>query len=309
MQSPWPLRSLLFLPAHRIDWVHKVGRTPVDAVILDVEDAVPAERKAQARSLLAEEVTLLREHGIVPIVRINALDAGGDEDLVAVAPKAPSSIMLPKADRPSDVAALAALLLELERRHSLERESIGIIALPETAAGLWFAHEIAAASARVTGLITAVSGKVIGDVARAAGILPTDEGQEQLFLQSRTILASRAAGAMHPLATILPARIDDLDKVRQLMQRARQLGFSGAALIHPSHARIANQVFRPTAEEVSYALGLLDAMADASAKGNAAATYRGAMVDLAMVPHAHDVIASDARFNKRDALFDLDIKQ
>lgn len=297
----WPLRSLLFLPAHQIGWVRRIGRHLPDAVILDLEDAVSPARKAEARSLVAEEIGILRRHGVVPVVRINALDDGGEDDVAAIAGEGLASVMLPKVDGPQDVARLDRLLTVAERQRGLAEGGIGVIALPETARGLWQAHAIAGASPRVSGLITAVSGPVVGDVARAFGFQPTEEGDEQLFLQSRTILASRAAGALHPLGTILGSRLDDLEAVRRLTRRARQLGFSGVALIHPSHVAIANEVFRPTEAERAHAQGLIEALQAAEARGLGAVAYRGAMVDAAMRPHALDVLASHARFQQLDA--------
>lgn len=300
MQSPWPLRSLLFLPAHRIDWVRKIGRTPTDAVILDLEDAVAPDNKAHARTLIAEELSILLAHGIAPFVRVNAIGCGAAEDISAIVQPGLAGIMLPKADRPEDVATIDAWLTQAEQACGMRPGSVGIIPLPETARGLWLAHEIAAASRRVSGLITAVSGPVVGDVARAFGFLPSDEGDEQLFLQSRIILASRAAGAMYPIGTLQGTRLDDLEGVRRLARRARRLGFSGAALIHPSHVAIANEVFRPSVEEVAYARGLVDALAGAQAQGQGAVAYNGVMVDAAMLPFARELIAADARYTQRD---------
>jgi citrate lyase subunit beta/citryl-CoA lyase len=182
----------------------------------------------------------------------------------------------------------------------MEINSVGIIGLPETARGMWLAYEIAAASPRVSGLITAVSGPVAGDVSRVFGFEPSDEGTEQLFLQSRIILASRAAGAHYPLGTLMGTALDDLAKVEKLALRARRLGFSGAALIHPSHIPIANRIFRPSDEEVSYSRGLIEAVQTAQTKGIGAVSYRGMMVDAAMVPTAIQILQADARYRARD---------
>lgn len=70
-ESQWPLRSLLFVPAHRIEWVRKTALSGVDAVILDLEDAVPPSQKAAARALIAEEIDILSKAGIAPFVRVN----------------------------------------------------------------------------------------------------------------------------------------------------------------------------------------------------------------------------------------------
>lgn len=298
--SVWPCRSLLFLPAHRIEWVRKLERTMPDAVILDLEDAVLPEQKDEARGQLAEAIALLLRLGISPLVRVNAIGAGCESDVAAATQPGLAGVILPKVQHPRDVAALDALLSQAEAARGMSHGGVGIVPLPETAQGLWMAHEIAAASARVTGLITAVAGNVIGDVARAAGYRPSEEGLEQLFIQSRTILASRAAGANFPLGTLMPTNLRDLDSARRLALRARQIGFSGAAVIHPSHVAIANEVFTPTADEVAHAEGLLEAVGVAQSRGVGAATYRGAMVDAAMVPPARELLAARARFQLKD---------
>ena len=157
------------------------------------------------------------------------------------------------------------------------------------------AHLLAAASARVAGMLTAVGGPIAGDIARAAGIRPTVTGEEQAYLQSKIVLDSRAAGARYPIAGIIGKPLTDLKMVEDLVRRAKAFGFSGAALIHPDHVKIANDVFRPTAEEIEYFEGMLAAFAEAERAGKGAVSYRGGMIDYAMLPLARDVIAEARR--------------
>ena len=296
-KSYWPLRSMLFLPAHRLDWAKKTALTSVDGVILDLEDSVSPDKKELARSVIGESIDLLSAHGIAVTVRVNALDAGCERDLAAIVRSGLAGVMLPKTDAASDIEQLDRLLTAAELTARIPTHSVGIIPLPETARGMWAAHDIALASKRVTG---SVSGPVSGDVARAFGFEPSMTGEEQLFLQSRTILASRAAGAEFPIGAILGTRLDDLEFVEQLIRRAKQLGFSGVALIHPSHVKLANQIFRPSNDDVQYAQGLIDAMSRAESSGDGAVSYNGAMVDYAMLPSAHRTLALAARYAARD---------
>ena len=299
-QSYWPLRSLLFLPAHRLDWAQKTARTSVDGVILDLEDSVSPDKKELARGVIAQSIDLLSAAGIVVTVRVNALDAGCDLDLAAIVRPGLAAVMLPKTDSVADIAQLDQKLKIAEAAAQMPEQTIGIIPLPETARGMWAAHDIASTSQRVTGLITSVSGPVSGDVARAFGFEPSATGEEQLFLQSRTILASRAAGANFPIGAILGTRLDDLEFVERLIRRAKQLGFSGVALIHPSHVELANRIFRPSKDDIAYAKGLIEAMARAESSGAGAVSYQGAMVDYAMLPTAHQTLALAERFAARD---------
>ncbi len=291
----WPLRSMLFIPAHKLDWTRRVARFAPDSVVLDLEDAVPPADKIPARAIAREAIGLLHAMGIPAFVRINALDQGGLEDAVAVAATGYSGVMLPKGRTADEVRELDVALAFAEGKAGLPQRSVAIMALPETAEGLWAARDLAAASPRVKGVIGIVGGPVIGDVARAAGFRPTAEGTEQLYLASKMVLDSRAGGALFPMSSIIGTALDDHDLVRRLCVRAKSLGFTGAVLIHPSHVAIANEVFTPDRAEVDYFKGLVDAMRAAEAAGSGAVTYRGQMVDYAMLPIAEEVLREARR--------------
>jgi citrate lyase subunit beta/citryl-CoA lyase len=136
----------------------------------------------------------------------------------------------------------------------------------------------------------------VADVARAAGFIPTREGTEQIYLASKIALESRAAGAMHPMGSLIGTALDDHDHVRTLARRAFHYGYTGAVLIHPSHVAIAHDVFTPSREEAEYFAGMVAAMREAEAKGLGAVSYHGQMVDYAMIPHAEDVVRAARRF-------------
>ena len=291
----WPLRTMLFIPAHKLDWVRKAGRFQPDSVVLDLEDAVPPALKKDARAMAREAIGLLREQGIAAFVRINALSQNGAADVSELATEGFSGVMLPKADTVEEVRELDRLLCHAEGSAGLPLGSVAIMPLPETARGLWAARDLAAASRRCRGIIGVVGGPVSGDVARAVGFRPSMEGSEQLYLASKLVLDSRAAGAPYPMGSLIGTALDDLDSVRVLANRAKALGYSGAVLIHPSHVAVAAEVFTPTAEEVEYYAGMIEAMREAQARGDGAVSYRGMMVDYAMLPHAEEVVAEARR--------------
>ena len=160
---------------------------------------------------------------------------------------------------------------------------------------MYDAYHLAKASTRVRGFHVALSGPVSGDFARAFGFRATADGSEQLYLASKLVLDSRAGGAMWPIAGIFGTAQDDLPAVERLIRKARDIGYSGVAVMHPTHVAIANAVFRPTAEEVAYFTGLLAAFEAAEAEGLGAVSYQGAMEDYAMLPLAREVLAEAAR--------------
>jgi citrate lyase subunit beta/citryl-CoA lyase len=295
----WPLRSLLFVPAHRMEFVAKAPRVQPDGVILDLEDAVPPAQKPQARALVADAVAALRAAGIAPTIRINALEEGGRDDIPFAVCAGVAALILPKAATTAQIAELHDRISYHEGRAGLEHGSIGILPLPETAEGLRHGYDLAKASIRVRGLFGAIGGPVPGDVARAFGFVPTSGGEEQRYMNSKVVLDSRAAGAIYPVAGIIGMRMDDLGVVETMIRRARDSGYTGACLIHPSHVAIANRIFRPSAEEVAYCRGLLAAFAEAEAKGLGAVRYEGQMVDYAMLAPARAVIAEAERLAAR----------
>ena len=291
----WPIRSALFVPAHRREWVTKAIRAAPGAAVLDIEDSVPPEFKAQAMENLKDEIAELKAANVGAFVRINPLHERTGDEIAAAMSDGLTAIVLPKARSSTDIQRLHDLLSFHEGRAGLPHEMVGILPLPETAEGMHDARALAAASRRVRGLHGALSGPVSGDFARAFGFRATSEGIEQLFLASKLVLDSRAAGAMHPIAGIFGTPMDDLAATEQLIRRARDIGYSGVAVMHPSHVEIANKVFRPTAEEVVYFQGLIKAFEDAEKSGLGAVKYRGAMVDYAMLPLAREILAEAAR--------------
>jgi citrate lyase subunit beta/citryl-CoA lyase len=265
------------------------------AAILDIEDSVPPQFKPQAMANLKSEIAELRAAGVGAFVRVNPLHDGTAEEIAAAMTEGLTAIVPPKVSGPAEIQHLHDLLSYAEGRAGIAHGSVGILPLPETAEGMRGAYEIAKASARVRGIHGAISGPVAGDFARAFGFRATSEGVEQLFLASKLVLDSRAAGAMYPMAGIFGTAQTDLVAVERLIRRARDIGYTGVAVMHPTHVAIANAVYRPTPEEVAYFEGLLAAFEAAEKAGLGAVSYHGAMVDYAMLPLAREVLAEAKR--------------
>ena len=291
----WPIRSALFVPAHRRDWVAKAIRVSPGAVVLDIEDSVPPQFKSQAMGHLKGEIHELRDAGVGAFVRIQPLFDGTAAEIEAAVTDGLTAIVPPKVATPDEIRRLHDLLSYAEGRAGVPHGSVGLLPLPETAQGMHDAYNLAKASPRVRGIHGAISGPVSGDFARAFGFRATSGGEEQLYLASKMVLDSRAAGAMHPIAGIFGTHQDDLAAVERLIRKARDIGYSGVAVMHPSHVAIANTVYRPTPEEVVYFKGLLEAFEAAERAGLGAVSYQGAMVDYPMLPLAREILADAAR--------------
>lgn len=291
----WPIRSALFVPAHRRDWVGKALRVSPHAAILDIEDSVPPQFKPQAMAYLHSEIHELRDAGVGAFVRIQPLYDGTAGEIDAAVTEGLTAIVMPKVTSPDEIRRVHDLLSHAEGRAGLPLGSVGITPLPETAQGMYDAYNLAKASPRVRGIHGAISGPVSGDFARAFGFRATTGGDEQLYLASKLVLDSRAAGAMYPIAGIFGTAQDDLPAVERLIRKARDIGYTGVSVMHPTHVAIANAAFRPTEQEVAYYTGLLEAFEAAEKAGLGAVSYQGAMVDYAMLPLAKEVLAEAAR--------------
>jgi citrate lyase subunit beta/citryl-CoA lyase len=260
-----------------------------DGLIFDLEDAVPPSDKVAARALVRDALDRLHRHGPILTVRINALETGlSGDDLEAIVGSGLSAIVAPKVETPADIAVLDTLLAQCERRAGLEAGQIEILPTLETAKGIYHTYQIATSSPRVT-TVSAAAGKG-GDTARSLGYIWSKEATETLYIRSKVLLEARAAGLAYPLIASW-FDITDLDGLRADVRLNRQLGYSGQIVMHPSHVPLVNDVFTPSAEEIAYYQGLLTAMEDAARQGTAAVMYHGAMVDIAMVKTAQQVLA------------------
>lgn len=288
-------RSVLFVPGNRPDWMDKAPQYGPDALILDLEDAVPIAEKAQARLLVRAAIERLRVRGVPVVVRINGLDTGlTGEDIEAIVTAGLVAVAIPKLERPEEILKVDAWIELFERKAGLSPQTVEIMALPETAQGILNASQLAKACTRV-GNIVGGPGSRAGDIAKAIGYRWTPDGLETLYMASHLLLAARAAGIQYPIA-VGPLEVHDLEIVRAHLQRARDIGYKGALLIHPSAIAIANAVFAPTQEELEWHKGVLRAMAAAERDGRAAVTYDGMMIDYAHVRNALDVLAQAEAF-------------
>ena len=284
-----PLRSLLFVPGNKPTWMEKAIHSGADALILDLEDSVPVPDKHSARACVRAAIERLHDHGPLLTVRLNAFDTGlAGDDLEAILCSGLAAIVAPKIETPQDVVVLDTLLTQGERRAGMPEGQIEIFPTLETARGIYHAYHIARSSARVPTLCgTAGQG---GDTARSLGYVWSKAGSETLYIRSKVLLEARAAGVAYPLMASW-FNVTDLEGLRADAWLNRQLGYSGQVVIHPTHVPVVNEIFTPTSEDIAYYQGLLVAMEDAERQGTAAVTYQGAMVDIAMVKTAQQMLA------------------
>jgi citrate lyase subunit beta/citryl-CoA lyase len=256
-------RSYLFVPGHKTVLVEKALRAGADAVIIDLEDAVPASQKSVARSLAAEVCTRARAW-----VRINAVasaEFAADVDAVA---GAAAGIRIPKVESPEQVAEVATRCPETP-----------LICAIETAHGLMAASEIAAVP-QCTYL--AMGGLDLRqDLGVAAGNEPL------LYARSHLVTAARAAGIAPPIDSVFPG-LDDPEALRAEAQHAKSLGFYGKSAISPRQLAIIHDVFSPSSTEIEWAQRVVDAFA--AADGEPLRLEDGEFVDVPVARRAAAIL-------------------
>jgi len=263
VKPPLP-RSYLFVPGNRPDRFEKALAAGADAVIIDLEDAVPPEAKAAARATLASWLT--PQHPVV--VRINAPGTlWFAEDVALCALSGVDAVMVPKAERVADLQRIATVAVTRP-----------ILPLVETATGF----ENARALARAEGVQRLVFGSI--DFQLDLGMKGADE--ELLSFRAQLVLISRLAD-LAPPADGVSVSIDDLTQLERETARARRLGYGAKLCIHPRQVETVNRGFTPTDEELAWARRVLEAAAQAR---GAAAALDGKMIDRPVILRAQSIV-------------------
>ncbi|RPH67325.1 MAG: CoA ester lyase [Burkholderiales bacterium] len=261
---PRTARSLLFVPGARPDRFDKALAAGADAVVVDLEDAVAPADKARARE--AVSAWLAAQHAV--IVRINGADTAWFTDDLALAGRpGVAAVMLPKAERAEDLAEV------------LRAGARAVLPLIESAAGMAALPAIAGAR----GVQRLAFGSI--DFQVDLGMRDAHE-DELLFFRSQLVLASRLAGLLPPVDGVSTA-IDDAERLRDDVLRARRLGFGGKLCIHPRQVAGVNRHFAPSDAERDWAQRVLDA---AAASRGAAVAVDGKMVDKPVILRAQAIL-------------------
>jgi citrate lyase subunit beta/citryl-CoA lyase len=274
-------RSMLYVPANVPRFVAKAPATGADAIILDLEDSVPHDRKAEARAALAEAVPIAKSGGADALIRVNRPLRLAVQDIEAAVAAGADGILLTKVLGPEHVQLAAEILAEAPR-------PMRMLPLVETAAAVAKLEDIARASPLVIGLAIGAE-----DLAAECGAAADDE--LILMAKRRMVLAACAAG-IAPIGTLgSVADYRDADRVRDLVARSKRAGFLGASCIHPSLVPILNEGFSPTATELDLARRQLAAAEEAAREGRGSFTVDGRMVDEPILIRARRMLSQASR--------------
>ena len=275
-------RSLLYVPSNNERFISRAHERGADAIILDLEDAVPAAEKDGARSALARTIAAVGQNGARVFVRINSGTELLKKDAEAACLAGAFGLVLPKLRDPRAIGDLAAYLTPIERQ--ARREEMPFVALIEDAGGVLDARAIAQAP-RVMAL--AVGSE---DLALSMGAIPTPE-----VLRYPKLLVHYAAKAEGLLSFGMLwsiADYSDLDGIRAAAEEAKRFGFDGASCVHPSAVPVLNAAFSPSAEEIAWARRVVEAADAAEARGLGAFALDGRMIDAPVAARARRLLGT-----------------
>ena len=272
-----PLRSLLFLPASNARAIEKARGLNCDLAVLDLEDAVAPEMKAEARAAAVEAVRTGGFRGAVG-VRVNALGTDwGEADLEALADTPVDWIVAPKVEEPGIIDAYDARM----------DEGVSLCAMIETPRALLDLSHIAAAGGPVRALMLGVN-----DLATALGTGASTDREPLKPWLAAVVAAARAHGLM-----AIDGVFNGLDNPQGLAAECAQgrlYGFDGKSLIHPNQIEAAHAALSPTPNEIAAARAIVEAFAAPGAEDLGAIRVAGAMVERLHLAHAKAVLARAA---------------
>jgi citrate lyase subunit beta/citryl-CoA lyase len=280
-----PRRSCLYIPGANVRALDKAKSLPADVVILDLEDAVAPDAKADAREAIRNAVTDRAYGAREVLIRVNGIDTEwGKDDLAMAASVRVDGVLVPKIARGKDVRAVDRFLDDAGAAADL-----GLWVMIETPLAVLNTRKIAKKSRK-----TRLAGFVIGtnDLAKELNAEPTPDRLAFLFSLSAAVAAARAYGL-----AVIDGVYNDIrneDGLSEECEQGRVLGFDGKTLIHPGQIGTANRVFSPSEAELGHARDVVAAFALPENRGKGVISLNGQMVELLHLEQAERLIAIDA---------------
>lgn len=259
------LRTSLYVPGDRPDRFDKALASGADSVIIDLEDSVAEDAKAAAREAA---VTWLTGKDEPPVwIRVNNRPDFLSDDLDAAASVPCLGVVVPKATV-----------------ESCSRTELDVVALIESALGVTQMRDLAA----LPNMWRLALGEA--DLAADLGIQPSSKGKEFDAIRSQVVVESAAAGLVPPAGPV-HTDLEDAKGLRKTSERLFRRGFGGRSVIHPDQVAVVHEAFRPSAEQIAWAMRVRDDVADDNTGEHAMSVVDGEFVDLAVIRRADAILA------------------
>ncbi|RRQ93057.1 citrate (pro-3S)-lyase subunit beta [Enterococcus faecalis] len=277
-------RTMMFVPGANAAMLRDAPLYGADSIMFDLEDAVSLKEKDSARVLVHSALKTFDYGNIEIVVRINALDAGGAEDIEAMVLAGVDVIRLPKTETAQDIIDVEAVITEVEQQNDIPVGTTKMMAAIESAEGVLNAPAIAKSSTRLIGIALGAEDYVTNMKTRRH-----PDGQELFFARSMILHAARAAG-IAAIDTVY-SDVDNTEGFEAEVRLIKQLGFDGKSVINPRQIPLVNTIYAPTEKEIQNAKEVIWVIREAEAKGSGVISVNGKMVDKPIVERAERVIA------------------
>ncbi len=288
-------RTMLFVPGNNPGMIRDAHIYGADSIMLDLEDSVSVHEKDAARLLVYHALKSLDFGKTEVLVRVNALNSPfGKEDLEAIIRAGPDAIRMPKTETPQEVTEVDGIISAIEKEAGMEPGTIKLFAAIESAKGVLNAPQIAVASSRLVGMALGAE-DFVTDLKTTRSV----DGIELLTARSLILFAARAAG-IDAIDTVF-SNVNDEKGFSEEVKLIKQLGFDGKSIINPRQIETVHEIFTPSKEEVAKSIRIIEASAEAEAKGSGVVSLDGRMIDRPIVERARRVLAfADAvKVNRR----------
>ncbi|MEH6476144.1 MAG: CoA ester lyase [Sneathiella sp.] len=267
-KSTRPRRSVLYMPGSNARAQEKAKSLSADGIILDLEDAVAPDAKAEARDIVCGNAATGGYGNREIIIRVNGLDTPwGRDDIIAASKAGPDAILLPKVESAEQVHELEDLMNEAGAP-----EGTTIWCMMETPLGILHAEEIASSSPRVDCFVMGTS-----DLVKDLQAKHTTMRLPVITSLGLCLLAGRA----YDLTVLDGVYLDlsDADGFKASCDQGLEFGFDGKTLIHPKQLDDTNEVFAPSEAEIEYSRRVIIAFAEAEKEGKGVVLVDGTLVE------------------------------
>ena len=278
------LRSMLFVPAYNEKFLTKAITCEADAIIFDMEDAVPKAKRPEAREILARFLERGVFRGKQLFIRVNELGTDDlPEDLKLITDDQISGIVVPKINNSGNIKAFEALLDFVENREKLERGSLKLLPLIETAEAVLHVNDIAGSSDRNIALL-------FGGEDYLDSVYGTNDCPRRAFEMPRTMIIM--AARTHGLLPIDTPYLDVKNEEGFIEEEslALSMGFAGCLIVNPIQISWCNRVFSPSEEEIEKAKAMIAAVNKIQEEGGSIAMLNGKMIGPPMLKRAQKVL-------------------
>lgn len=284
-------RTRMYVPGNNPYLMQGIPYFGSDGIILDLEDSVPADDKDSARILVGYALDSIDFNGAEKMVRINAMDSCGPEDIESIIQHNPDVILIPKCESEYDIRKALENIEKFEKKFKVTH-SVSIMPIIESAKGVDNAYSIVTASNRICAVAFGAE-----DYTASLGVKKSKSEDELMF--AKQVIVNAAKGANIQASDTVYADIDDIEGLRRSTEKSKSIGFDGRGVIHPSQIEIIHEVFMPSDQETAEADEIVKAYNKNIEEGSGVLKYKGKMIDMPVVLRAMKVLKTVQSVNKK----------